>query len=589
MIRANTLSVAGVVCALGALAGACAAQTPVVLAGVSFVDRAALGQITLGNIRGSLGVIDYDNDGFFDLFINDNLGQPKRLFHNVPSSTVPGGRTFVDVSTASGIGGDADGRARGPGGVVVFDYNNDGHPDIFTSGTGTGGSGLLYRNNGDGTFTNVTQAAHLRVPNISPLSVSAVDFDHDGWTDLFTVSNGTPARTMVLLRNNGDGTFTDRPDLLPAGDYGGTVYAHAWTDYDHDGWEDCLVLFNAGRPLVIRNVPDANGGRRFVDATAASGMTTVGPAPMGVALGDVDNDGWIDVAITDAVSGTYYQNRNGVFTRIQPYTTFFGWGTVYLDANNDGWLDNYQAGSYGAANVDWLLRNNGDGTFTEVRAALNTRALASQYCARIDFDNDGREDLITINPGNFISVYHNQSPGPNHWSSVRLAGGRGVNRDAVGARVLLTAGGSTQTRELALGSSYSAGEDPRLHYGLSTAAVVDRIQVIWPRPGTLAQRTETFAGPFPADTLITLSPHALCLLDYNADGDLNPDDLGDYLADYFTTPFLAGPGGYAVDCPENAPPYDAGYKAAYVPGSGQCHPPFPDNVGDYITAYFAGC
>ena len=106
------------------------------------------------------------------------------------------------------------------------------------------------------------------------------------------------------------------------------------------------------------------------DATTASGFTQVGPAPMGIAIGDVNNDGWLDVAITDAVSGTYYENRSGTLVKVTPYSTFFGWGTAYLDAENDGDLDNYQAGSAPNANIDWLIRNDGNGVFTDVRGAL---------------------------------------------------------------------------------------------------------------------------------------------------------------------------------------------------------------------------
>ncbi len=585
---------AGVV--LATVADPSRGQDPVVLGGISFVERGGTaGPITLGAPRGSLGVIDYDNDGFYDLFFATQPGQPHRLYQNVPGLGVPGGRAFVERTVQSGLAADTDGIARGDGGVVILDYDNDGWSDIFTVAVNPGfeeeqaDAGLLYRNNGDGTFANVSVAAGVRVAGINPLSTTAADFDHDGHVDLTLVSNGTPGRPIVLLRNNGDGTFTDRPDLLPPLAFGGITYASAWNDYDHDGWEDYLVCFNAGRPLLLKNVPDGAGGRRFMDATTASGFTFVGPAPMGIALGDINNDGWLDISITDALVGTYYENRNGTFVRTTPFTTFFGWGTTWLDADNDGNLDNYQAGSFGRSNVDRLHRNEGGGVFTDVRAALNTTSLPSQYCARLDFDNDGREDIVTINPLSSVNVHHNQSPSGHHWARVRLVGAGDVARDAAGARVLLSAGGTTRTRELALGTSFSAGEDPRLHFGLGGATQIDSITVIWPRPGPLARRTEVFAGPFPADTQITLSPRALCLADYTPDGVLNPDDLGDFITDYFARPPQPGPGGYAAPCSANPSPYHAGYRAAYtLDDAGQCTEPFSDNLGDYITAYFAG-
>ncbi|MBI1190700.1 MAG: hypothetical protein GC200_08500 [Tepidisphaera sp.] len=509
------------------------AAAQVELGGVSFVDAAALSQITLGRFRGSLGVIDYDNDGYYDLFINDNPGQPKRLFHNVPSTTVPGGRTFVDVSAAAGFTSDADGIARSFGGVIIFDYDNDGFADIFTLGQNylDNTNGLLYHNNGDGTFTNVSVASGVRSSGFNATSASAVDYDHDGFVDLFVCATGSPGKTETLYRNNGDGTFTIRRDLFPVDSFTGTVYANGWTDYDHDGYEDWLVLLNAGRPLMLKNVAAPDGSRRFIDATTASGFTYVGPAPMGIAFGDVNNDGWLDIAITDAVSGTYYRNTGGnpsaaPLTRVLPYSTFFGWGTCYIDADNDGDLDNYQAGSFGSANVDWILRNENNGaSWTDVRPALNTTSLASQFSAHVDFDNDGREDVITVNPNNFVSVYHNRSSSNNHWLSVKLTGAGLVSRDAVGARVLLTSGGVTQTREVAIGTSYSATEDPRLHFGLGAATSADSIQVVWPRAGTLESRTEIFTGPFAADRIITLTPQRLCDADVNADGVADQGDI----------------------------------------------------------------
>lgn len=503
--------------ALSMTAGA-AAQVSV--GNVQFLDRAARGELTLGNIRGSFGVLDYDQDGFMDLYVGDNANAPKRLFRNVTSATGPGGRTFVDVSAASGIGTNADATARGFGSVVIFDYDNDGYPDIYQPVTRSadGTCGLLFRNNRNGTFTNVTAAAGVLLTGISSLCASSVDFDHDGFADLFFVSPGPAGRTLTLLCNNGNGTFTSRSDLLPPVTFQSTTYAHTWTDYDHDGWEDALICFNNGVPMTLKNVPDGQGGRKFIDATTASGFTFVGPAPMGIAVGDVDNDGWLDVAITDASVGTYYANRNGTLQRTTPYRTFFGWGTSYLDANNDGFLDNYQAGSAGGSNIDFLLTNNGNGTFTDARSALNTSALPSQYSARIDFDSDGREDLVTLNVGRFISIYHNQSARTNHWSTVNLRGGEGVNQLAIGAIVRLTAGGVTQTREITAGSSYGATEDPRAHFGLGATTTIDRIEVVWPRQGTLAQRTDTFYGPLAADAILTLSPRTPCPADLTAPG-----------------------------------------------------------------------
>ncbi|MBX3378513.1 MAG: VCBS repeat-containing protein [Phycisphaeraceae bacterium] len=518
--------------------------------GISFVDRAARNEITLGAFRGSLGVIDYDNDGWYDLFIADNVGLPHRLFRNIPDAAAPGGRSFVDVTASSGID-DADGTARGWGGVVVFDYNNDGWNDIYQLGGGTGlTGGLLYRNNGNGTFTNLSVASGVRQTETNPGSASAVDFDHDGFADLLITNSGYSGKALLLLRNNGDGTFSKRNDLVPATTFGGTTYAQVWTDYDHDGWEDGLILFNNTVPLTLQNVNAGNSQRRLANATIASGFRHVGPAPMGIAPGDFNRDGWIDFAITDAAVGTYYENRQGTLTEVTPFRTFFGWGTTFVDADNDGNLDNYQAGSYSSSNVDFLVRNNGNGTWTDARSALNTTALASQQCARIDIDNDGFEDIITINPGSFVSIYHNQSgtvAGAGHWLKVKLEGGNGVNADAIGTVVRLTSNGQTQVREIVAGSSFSATEDPRAHFGLGQNTQVSSIEIVWPRRGTIAQRTQRFAGPFVLDSIITLSPNAACLPDLNADRIVEDADFVLFASSYNL--LVCDDPGQSIDCP----------------------------------------
>lgn len=533
--------------ALVALAGTTSAFAQNTVGGASFADLGSLPAgatsriVNFGVPRGSIGVIDYDNDGFYDLFFNDNPGTSKRLFHNVPSTTVPGGREFVDVSASSGIAGDADATIRSAGTVVIFDYNNDGFDDIYTGGVTNSVGGLLFRNNGDGTFTNVSLAANIRTPqSIFPGAASAIDFNHDGFLDLFIDNTGS-SRTYTLLVNNTDGTFTDRSDLVTQVGFAGTIYASAFTDLDHDGWEDRVSLLNNGVGVVLRNVPNPTGGRMYVALTSTqSGLGYLGPAPMGIAVGDYDGDGWLDLAITDAVSGTYYRNNNGVLQRTTPFATFFGWGTTWLDTTNKGRLDNYQAGSFSRSAISHLRLNNADGTWTDARDALNIPALASQYCARVDLSNDGLEDIVTINPTSFVSVFHNAAITSNHWLKIKLRGTPGnipstnrTNRDAVGAIVRVTANGVTQTREILAGSSYGATEDPRAHFGLGSNTIVDRIEIIWPRIGTLAERTQVFTGPITTDRIITLSTGGSCAADWNQDGVRSTADIFAYLTDWF--------------------------------------------------------
>jgi enediyne biosynthesis protein E4 len=520
--------------------------------GIQFQDRAAQGSIVLGNWRGSLGVIDVDGDGWMDLVVADNKGLGHQLFRNVADQFFPNKRTFANVTTGSGLD-DADGKERNGGGVAVADYDNDGDADIYIAGLGfnpTLNSGLLYRNDTPQTpgaapvFTNVSLAAGVRLTGNLPEAVSFNDVDHDGLVDLFVVNIAGSARKLTLLRNAGNGTFVDESNLrTPILTITGHDYGHVWTDFDADGWADVFLIPNSGTPSLLRNVPASGGGRQLVDVAAAAGYTSLGPAPMGIAAGDMDNDGDLDIAITDAATGTYYENLGqGKMKKITPFSTFFGWGISWLDADNDGWLDNYQAGSWSGANPDRLIRNLGNGQWKDVSAALNTTALSSQHSIQMDFNNDGRPDIITINPGTpgqFISIYENTSPSTNHWLTVQLDGGGFTNAMGIGATVRVVAGGKSQIREVTAGSSLTASEDPRAHFGLGTSTMANEIRVTWPASGGVNWRTSVYPGPFNSDQIVTLQ--AKCPTDVSDDGTLN---INDFIA--FQTFFAIGDD--RVDC-----------------------------------------
>lgn len=500
---------------------------PTLIDGVGFVDRGASGEIDPGYVRGGLSVFDYDSDGWPDLVIADNAGAPTRLLHNQPDPQHPGRRTFLDAGAGSGLD-DAEGTARFSFGVVAADYDNDGDPDIYMTGAQGSSYGLLYRNDGGGTFSNVTLAAGLRGSGRSVECASWSDFDLDGDCDLMICfANGTACQ---LMRNNGDGTFTDASGLLPPGLAGGRVYAQTWLDYDSDGYPDCFVpISNGTGPALLKNVSDGSGGRRFENVAQAVGFQNLGPAPMGLAAGDYDGDGHLDLAITDAVNGTYFRNLGDQLVQVDLFQTIFGWGVMWIDVDNDGDVDNYYIGSHSKANIDRLHRNLGNGQFQDISAALNTTALASQHGIQIDFNNDGRPDMVTINPGSpgrFVSVYENVSTIANHWLTIRLVGnGATVNRDAIGAVVRLRAGGKSQIRELISGSSTTATEDLRVHFGLGTESAVDSIEVVWPRKGSLAARTTVHPGPIAVDQFLALSAPMPAPADFDGDGDVDGEDL----------------------------------------------------------------
>lgn len=518
---------------LGVVAGIAYGVPPNCVGGICFVDRGASGEIPIGNIRGGLAVLDYDQDGWPDLLIGDVQGLPTRLFRNQPDPNRPGSRTFADVTSGSGLD-DADGASRFCFGVVTPDYDNDGDPDVFMTGSGGPGGtyGLLYRNDGN-TFVNVSVTSGIRGTGRSPQSVSCTDYDLDGRLDLFTCyQNGSP---FALLRNNGDGTFTDQAGLLPAVPASNHIYSHLWMDYDQDGYADCFVLINSGGPpVLLKNVSDGKGGRRFIDAAAAAGFTTLGPAPMGIAAGDYDGDGHLDLAITDALVGTYYRGLGANVIQTFPFSTIFGWGVTWVDVDNDGDLDNYYVGSFSRASIDRLTLNLGNGQWQNISAALNTTALASQHSVQVDFNNDGRQDMVTINPGTpgqFVSVYENVSTTGNHWLKIGLLGdGVRSNRNAVGAVVRLRAGGMTHQREVICGSSTTSAEDLRLHFGLGQTTLVDSIEVVWPQRGAVAARTTTHAGPIAADQILWLTQPSVVPADLDLDGDVDLNDYGRFQA-----------------------------------------------------------
>ncbi|MFO0972367.1 MAG: FG-GAP-like repeat-containing protein [Phycisphaerae bacterium] len=515
------------------------------IGGISFIDRNQTGEVVLGPVRGGLAVIDFDRDGYLDLAIGDQFGFASHLFRNVPDAARPGFRTFADVSAASGLV-EPDGTARLSVGVLTADYDNDGDDDIFMVGRGAAPAsyGLLYRNDG-GTFTNVSIAAGVRLPGGNAEAASWCDFDLDGDVDLLVMGNAVPYATLLV--NNGNGTFTDRSDLLPVVPSPAHFYSMIWTDYDGDGWPDCFPLNSsgAGHDTVLHSIPDGFGGRRFQNVADALGFVGLGNAPMGISAGDFDGDGDLDFGISDAIVGTYFRNDGGLFTHITPFSTMFGWGVIWLDVDNDRDVDFYTAGSWQNPNLDNLQRNDGGGAFANISPALNTVSLASQYAVRMDFNNDGRPDIITVNPLNSVSVFENVSTAANHWTLLTLRGdGVQVNRDAIGARVRLTSGGVTQLRELVSGSSTTATEDLRVHFGLGADAAIDRIEVVWPRSGSLASRTERFLGPIGVDQPLTLTPAASLLPgDLNCDGRVNGLDVEAFVL------ALQNPAAYAADYP----------------------------------------
>jgi len=420
---------------------------------------------------------DYDNDGFEDLYVT-YYGK-NVLYHN------NGNGTFTDVSEKAGVAG--AGKAWGTGCAFV-DYDRDGKLDLFVatyvdfdlaSAPKPGeradciwkgvpvmcgprglpwGTNLLYHNRGDGTFEDVTKSAHIDKTNGHyGFSVSTLDFDEDGWPDIFVACDSTPS---ILYRNNHDGTFTD-------------VAVISGAAFNEDGKEQ---------------------------------------AGMGSSVADFNGDGHLDIFKTnfsDDTSTLYRSNGDGTFDDVTfpaglgLHTQYLGWGTMFFDFDNDGWPDLILVNGHVYPEVDkqhlgsdfeeprLLYRNKGDGTFADISASAGpgiTTPKSSRGLAIGDLWNDGKLSAVVSNMNAPPSLLVNQVPNANHWITLVTAGSSyssaskkyKSNRNGIGARILVKAGSRTLVDEVRSGSSYISSNDSRVHFGLGSATKIDWVEVRWP-------------------------------------------------------------------------------------------------------------
>jgi len=492
--------------------------------------------------------IDYDNDGWMDIFILSGTrldGNPKEASNRLYKNNRDG--TFTDVTEKAGL------RATGwASAVCVGDYNNDGFEDLFVTYYG---HNKLYRNNGDGTFTEVTKEAGLLEDRTRwGAGCTFVDYDRDGHLDLFvsnyvqfdfthvpkpgTNSNcnwkgvpvecgprGLPPGYHSLYHNNGDGTFTDVSRSTGISElhesYGMTAVV---ADFNEDGWPDIFVACDSTPSLMLMNT----GKGRFTEEGVLRGVALsddgMEQAGMGIGLGDYDLDGHLDIFKThfsEDTNGLYHNDGTGNFedvtrqAKIGVETRYTCWGAGMVDLDNDGYPDLFMTtGSvypqlektlpqYPHKGPRVVFRNLGNGVFEELIDQAGPGIAAqhsSRGCAFGDFDNDGDLDILVVNLNEPPSLLRNDLRGFHHWLKVKLIGTKS-NRSAIGARVIVHYGGKRQAQALTSQSSFYSANDPRLHFGLGAEKTAD-IEVHW--PNGLVERLKNV----PADQLVVLKEGA---------------------------------------------------------------------------------
>lgn len=512
----------------------------------------------LETMGGGVAFFDYDNDGWLDVFFVNGTtveGFPEKEAPTNQLFRSNGDGTFSDVTRKAGLVRSGWGQ-----GVCVGNVDNDSHDDLFVT---YWGDNALYRNNGDGTFEDISERAGVTgTQGRWSTGCTFFDYDRDGHLDLFVANyvtfefdraplpgdnyfctfkgipvacgpEGLAGGTNILYRNRGDGTFEDVSDksgvAIPRGPKMLTVTAvgRGWTpmgtygfaavsgDFDDDAWPDVYVSSDTVPSLLYRN--NRNGTFTEIAIPAGCGLSGDGQSQggMGAAVADYDGDGWLDIVKANfAGDGTtlYRNNGGGSFydashqSGVAANSKYVGMGVGFFDFDNDGWKDIFVAnghvypeadrapGDPGFKQPNLLFRNLGNGRFQEVSESAGPGMAArggSHGCAFGDFDNDGDVDIVVSNNNDAPHLLRND--GGNHRNSIllRLVGTRS-NRNAVGARVRVMTGERVQTLEVSRGNSFLSHSDFRLHFGLGKATSADAVEIRW--PSGLSERVENISA-----------------------------------------------------------------------------------------------
>jgi len=463
---------------------------------------------------------DYNNDGYLDIYITNGSGLPNALYHN------NGDGTFSEVAKKAGV--DHRGFAMG---CVFGDYDNDGDLDLYVLNYNE--PNVFFRNNGDGTFTDVTRQTRTGGDGRWGVSAAFADYDNDGDLDLYVVNYIKFSRDLapkdfvlversednvllapepydpqanVLYHNNGDGTFTDVTGQAGVADEEGKGLAAIFGDYDNDGDADLFVANDISRNKLYRN----NGDGTFTDVSFLEGVDDP-RSGMGVDWGDYDNDGDLDFYVgyfkyqanalyrnnlpKDPSKGEMLANFDDVSLAAglaEPCRMYVTWGAGFLDYDNDGYLDIFAVNGHIKSDdidlttcigqPDFLFRNNGDGTFEDV--SKSTGAWSSyEYVGRGtafgDYDRDGDIDIFIANNNGPVVLLRNDGGNQNNWLQIKLIGTKS-NRDGIGARVTVKSGELTQIREIIAGNSVMSESSLEAAFGLEKDPKAEMVKIRWP-------------------------------------------------------------------------------------------------------------